>query len=85
MAIVRKAKYRFSTLRSRVMHRSASGSQMGDLQRQSSSLSVQLSGQHPCHSAPDWSWMDCCPPFDSAASQPTLRYALAQQRSRPCL
>ncbi len=45
MAIVRKAKYRFSTLRSRVMHRSASGSQIGDLQRQGSSLSVQLSGQ----------------------------------------
>ena len=44
MAIVRKAKYRFSTLRSRVMHRSASGSQIGDLQRQNSSLSVQLSG-----------------------------------------
>ena len=32
MAIVRKAKYPFSTLRSRVMHSSASGSQIGDLQ-----------------------------------------------------
>lgn len=47
MAAVRKAKYRFSTLRSRVMHRSASGSQMGDMptRNASSSLSVQLSGQ----------------------------------------
>ena len=31
MTAVRKAKYRFSTLRSRVMHRSASGSQVGEL------------------------------------------------------
>ena len=49
MTAVRKAKYRFSTLRSRVMHRSASGSQMGDSMqpmREASSLSVQLSGKH---------------------------------------
>ena len=48
MTAVRKAKYRFSTLRSRVMHRSASGSQAGDAMqaaREPCSLSVQLSGQ----------------------------------------
>ena len=68
MTAVRKAKYRFSTLRSRVMHRSASGSQVGDAMqaaREPSSLSVQLSGQcisphlaHPCQ-LPDTSlWQE---------------------------
>ena len=63
MTAVRKAKYRFSTLRSRVTHRSASGSQVGDAMQaahEPSSLSVQLSGQcispRPCLAIPCQHW-----------------------------
>ena len=79
MAIVRKAKYRFSTLRSRVMHRSASGSQIGDLQRQGSSLSVQLSGQSTSLNFPRSQGL--APALMGMQSCPTALYALAQPLS----